>query len=64
MSRLSYSHVSSHDYDMERSQRYRASQRADEYREKYLELRKAMREYFRDNGIVPTDEIKKMIGEK
>jgi DNA-binding ferritin-like protein (Dps family) len=56
--------VSLWEYKVTQEEGNRASKNAKEYREKYLELRKAMRDYFWDIGITPTDDIKKMIGMK
>lgn len=54
--------VSGFDYRQEREGHIRASNAAAEYRSNYLGLRKRMREFFRDQGMTPPDDIKKLIG--
>lgn len=41
-----------------------ASRGLNKYRNDYLNLRKTMREYFRDTGVDPGPEIRKLIGMK
>ena len=54
-----------YEYNRVRKERNRAQDSSNDYREKYLELRKTMREYFKanPNAVLP-DDIKKMIGAK
>jgi len=64
MSRYAY-YYAPHEYNEVRKERNRAQDSSNDYREKYLELRKTMREYFKanPNAVLP-DDIKKMIGVK
>lgn len=48
----------------EREHHRNAAKSAENYREKYLNLRKMMRDYFKDNNIVPDEDVRKAIGMK
>lgn len=55
---------SSYDYNQERSRANLNSKAAREYREKYLELRKILREYSKQTGHQFPTDITKAIGLK
>ena len=54
----------SYDYRESQSKANSASKNAATYREKYLALRKLIREEYKANGLVPGAEIAKAIGWK
>lgn len=54
----------SFEHKRDRDNLWRVSTVADDYRGKYLLLRKVMRDYAKDNNLVLPDHIRKMIGMK
>lgn len=54
----------SFEHKQDRDNLWRVSTIADDYRGKYLLLRKVMRDYAKDNNLVLPDHIRKMIGMK
>ena len=59
-----YDLVDSYEYNLVRDQAHFNSKVADKYRAKYLELRKILREYQKQSGVVFPEHINKAIGTK
>lgn len=51
-----------HEYESERKGRMKAQDNSRHYRNKYLELRKQIRDWSRAEGIELPDELKKAVG--
>ena len=63
MSRLMYSHTD-YDYKIAKDDAYKNGRVANDYRNKYLHLRKILRDYSKVNGVNFGNEINKAIGFK